>query len=406
MENKKEINLFLAKYYLLGAFSAMYFIGSFVMIIVNESIDNAFKISILVAIMSIIKIVFEIPSGAFADRFGRKNTLILAKFLGGLGFVFFVLRRNYTDFLISYSLVGFWLTLQSGALEAFIYDNMKKLNIIDNYAKYQSIYSIVSDVSFGLSTLLASYLILFGYNTVIFATIIGCFICSALVILTIKDTHTHDKNIEKLNKDYFKILKKGLIYSFKHGTILKFIILIVVMNAFLEIISNYYELILFHITNSLPMVPILLAVCAGISAFVQFIMTVNLQRKKSKFAIMIGMFSVFAFFIGFIFYSFPITYIASILFWSGLNIFHHLLNTKKQLLIPSKLRATINSVEGFLLGIAGTLYLLLFGHIVEITSYKIGFIILSAITLVIIIAFLFILGNDKHLRRKESRIGI
>jgi MFS family permease len=403
MENKKEINLFLTKYYLMAVFRAMYFIGSFIMIIVNENVDNAFNITVLLAISSVIGIIFEIPSGAFADRFGRKNTLILSNLLGALGFWFFLLRRDYTDFLISYALIGFWLTLQSGAMEAFIYDNMKKLGITKDYAKYQSIKSAIGQVTFALSALASSYLVLFGYNAVIIATIICSFIASSLIILTIKDTHWHDENIQKLNKDYFKILKKGFLYSFKHTTIFKFIIFLVIMDAFVGIMDNYSELILFHITNSLPMVPILIAIEAGIGAILQFVITRRLQKKSVKFSIGIFLFSIVIMLIGFIFYNFSVTYTTYVLFWGCISIGYHLLNTKKQLLIPSKLRATINSVEGFLFGIMGVIYLLSFGHIVEITSYKVGFIIISIVTLIIVTAFLFILGNDKHLRKKEAR---
>lgn len=381
----------------------MYFVGSFTMIIVNENIRNAFSITVLLAISSIIGIVFEIPSGAFADRFGRKNTLILAKLLGGLGFVFFLLRRNYADFVISYILFGLWITLQSGALEALIYDNMKKLGITKDYAKYQSIKSSIGQIAFAISALVSSYLVLFGYNVVIIATILCSFIASALVIVTIKDTHWHDEKITKLNKDYFKILKKGFVYSFKHTTILKFIAFIVVINAFVGIIDNYSELILFHITNSLPMVPILITIEFGIIALSQFLITKHLQRKNAKFSIGIVIFSMAVILIGFMFYNFSVTYATYLLFWIGFNISSHLLNTKKQLLIPSKLRATINSVEGFLLGIVGVIYLLFFGQIVEMFSYKTGFIVVSVITLIIVTAFLFILGNDKHLKRKEAR---
>lgn len=404
MIDKKAINIFLTKYYLMGMFGAMYFIGSFIMIIVNESISDAFKITILLSMFSITKIVFEIPSGAFADRFGRKNTLLLADLLGALAFVFFLLRRNYFDFIMSYFLMGLWSTLRSGAFEALIYDNMKKLNIAKDYAKYNSRFSAVMQVSFALSSLFAAYLVLFGYNVVIIATILFSFIVSSLVLLTIKDTNQHDKNIKKLNNDYWKVLRKGFKYSFKHTTILKFISFVVLIDSFEFIIDNYYELILFHITNNLSLVPILIAAGSGCSALGQFFITKHFQKKRTIVILSILGFGVTSLLIGFIFYSFYITFISAVIFWNSLSISYSILNAKKQNLIPSKIRATVNSVEGFLFGILGVIYLLFFGSIVKASSYQIGFTLLSVIALLTVLVFLFILGKDKHLIKKERRL--
>jgi len=404
MTTKKENNTFLLKYHLIEIFSSMYFINSFIIIIVDESVRDPFKISILLIIFSIVKIIFEIPSGAFADRFGRKNTLILASFCGISALIFFLLRRNYTDFIISYFLLGLCHTLRSGAFEAFIYDNMKKLNIEKDYAKYESRQHIISEITYSLSALFASYLILFGYNIVIIATIISSFILSLLVVLSIKDSHWHDKNISKLHNDYWKILKKGFIYSFKHKIILKFIMFLVLVNSFRYILDNYYALILLHITNNLSMVPILTAIGCGLSGFSSFIITKYVQNKKVTFIIGIGIFSIFLILVGLSIYSFPISYILIILFWSSLNIFTIVMGAKKQIFIPSKIRATVNSVEGFLFGIISVAYLLSFGKIVEIYSYKTGFIVFSGITLLVTIIFFFILGFDKRLRRREARL--
>jgi MFS family permease len=404
MKNKKEINIFLTKYYLLGIFSTMYFVASFLMIIVSGVISNPFHITILLAMYSIVKIIFEIPSGAFADRFGRKNTLILANLIGALAFIFLILRRDFTDIMIFYLLFGLCNTLQSGAYEAFIYDNMKKLEIAKDYAKHSARQMAASNMFFALSALFAAYLIKFGYNTVIISTIFTTFISNILITLTIEDTHKSDKNISKLSNDYWKILKKGFIYSFKHTTIFKFIIFVVLMNAFIYIIKNYFELFLFHITNNLQMVPLLIAIESIIASLGQFFLIGYVQTKKIVFTISITVVNLILALALFVFYSFPISFILIVLFWITRAIYGPVLGSKKQLLIPSKIRATVTSVEGFLLGIAGVIYLLLFGKIVEMTSYKTGFIIASGFTLLVAVAFLFILGFDKHLRRKEARV--
>jgi MFS family permease len=403
MKNTKETNIFLAKYYLQGMFDAMFFVSSFIMIIVNENIPNAFNITVLLATYSIVKIIFEIPSGAFADRFGRKNTVILGEILRAVAFVFLILRRDFTDFFLFYLLFGFRSTLRSGALGALMYDNMKKLGITKNFAKYSARKSALRQVCFALSAFLSSYLILYGYNVVIIATMFTSIFFSTLIVLTIKDTHWHDKNIQKLNKDYLKILKKGFIYSFKHVTILKFILLNVIAWVFLNTVNNFEELIFLHITNNLQMVPLLIATSCIFTAVGQFVLTKYIQKKRTLVSVMIIVFSLTLILMAFLSYSFPITFGLLLFFWLGFFLCLQVLQAKKQMLIPSKLRATINSVEGFLIGIVSVIYLLSFGYIVEISSYKIGLVILSGFTLAVSALFIFVLGFDKHLRKKEAR---
>ena len=289
-------------------------------------------------------------------------------------------------------------------MEALIYDNMKKLGITKNYAKYQSIKAGITRTVFAISALASSYLILFGYNVVIIATIVFSFLTSAVVTFTLQDTHKHDEKIQKLNQDYFKILKKGFIYSFKHTTIFKFILFIVLMDSFIMVIDNYAELILFHITNNLSLVPILIAIESIIGATLQVVITRFLQKKKIIIPILILLFSFVIMILGFVYYNFSVTFTAYVLFWGGVGIACHLLNTKKQLLIPSKIRATVNSVEGFLYGIFSVIYFLTFGKLVKASSYQNGFISISVFTLFIGVVFLFVLGFDKHLRKKEARI--
>ncbi len=401
-KTQKEVKSFLLKYYLLAIFKSMYFITSFTMIIVNENIQNPTKITTLLIICSAVKVLFGIPSGAFADRFGRKNTLLLSNLCGIISLFFFLLRRDYSDFVISYITLGLWFTLEAGSIEAFIYDNMKELGIAKDYAKYNSRKCAISDIALSLSVLSTSYMVLFGYNIIIILTIFTSCICTSVIILSMKDTNRHDKNIKKLNKGYWKILKKGFIYSFKHKTILKFIIFIVFMNSFVYVLDNYYELILFHITNNLSLVPILMAIGAANASFWQVFTAGFIQKKKVIFTILIILISVTSILIGFSLYSFPVSYIFLLICWSGFQIAFNVVNAKKQIIIPSKIRATVNSVEGFLLGISGIVYLFIFGHIVELTSYRIGFMILSSATLLLAAMFLFILGFDRHLIKKEN----
>ena len=72
--------------------------------------------------------------------------------------------------------------------------------------------------------------------------------------------------------------------------------------------------------------------------------------------------------------------------------------------IPSRWRSTIVSINSLLINVIGILYLFIFGILSDKFSYKSGFIITAIYQLIIISILLFILGFDKHLKKKEQRL--
>ena len=55
----------------------------------------------LKACYSVAIVVFEIPSGYFADLFGRKLTLVIGAVLGTLGFLVYATMSGFTAFLVA-----------------------------------------------------------------------------------------------------------------------------------------------------------------------------------------------------------------------------------------------------------------------------------------------------------------
>ncbi len=80
-------------------------------------------------------VLFEVPSGAFADRFGRRTSLILSSAFFSVAILIFGLSGNYLVILFSYSLWAFSLTFMSGADSALLFDSLKMLGREDEFAK-------------------------------------------------------------------------------------------------------------------------------------------------------------------------------------------------------------------------------------------------------------------------------
>ena len=91
----------------------------------------------LQAIYSIAIVVLEIPSGYFADMWGRKTTLIIGAILGFLGFVIYSFSYGFWGFLFAEITLGIGQSFISGSDSALLYDSLKEMKREDQYVKFE-----------------------------------------------------------------------------------------------------------------------------------------------------------------------------------------------------------------------------------------------------------------------------
>jgi len=85
------------------------------------SLENVF---LLQGIYSIAVVLLEIPSGYFADVWGRKSTIIAGSILGVVGFVVYVFTSGFWGFLIAELILGIGQSFISGSDSALLYDSL------------------------------------------------------------------------------------------------------------------------------------------------------------------------------------------------------------------------------------------------------------------------------------------
>lgn len=157
---KNELELLWPFY--LTALTASSFAVALPVWIVFLQIEFSFlQISFAVSLQSIATILFEIPTGAVADAFGRKMSVVLGIVLQGL--LWLALPFIHAEILLycAFFLMGLLRTLESGADKAWIIDWLKENNgdclVQEMFIKIQSLHSVGSVISSLLATLLLFY---------------------------------------------------------------------------------------------------------------------------------------------------------------------------------------------------------------------------------------------------------
>ncbi|MGV8152570.1 MAG: MFS transporter [Candidatus Nanoarchaeia archaeon] len=96
------------------------------------------QIGILASILAIFTLLFEVPSGIFADKYGRKKALLISTFTGALSALFYYLGNDFWMFSIATALFGISAAFTSGTIDAILYDTLIVLKKRELFKKHRS----------------------------------------------------------------------------------------------------------------------------------------------------------------------------------------------------------------------------------------------------------------------------
>lgn len=146
------------------------------------------QVMILQAFYTITIFLFEVPTGAIADRFGRKTSLVLAGLVTGIAAIIYGSYPNFWVFMLGEALWGLGVALISGADQAIVYDSLKELGEENRSKKilgrWQSLGSFAIMIAAPIGSMIAKY---WGLRfTIIFMAI--PFFLASILAMTFKET--------------------------------------------------------------------------------------------------------------------------------------------------------------------------------------------------------------------------
>jgi predicted MFS family arabinose efflux permease len=94
-------------------------------------------IALLNSVYALTAIVFEVPTGALADRFGRCRAMMLGSLLMAIGCVVDFNGRDFWTFALGEGLLALGMTLTSGADSAYLYDLLLACGKEQEYRRHE-----------------------------------------------------------------------------------------------------------------------------------------------------------------------------------------------------------------------------------------------------------------------------
>ena len=172
---------------------------------------SLWEIGICESVLHISSLIFEIPTGAVGDYFGRKRSLQIGAFLHIVTYTLMLFGNSFYDFIIAFFVFGFAMTFISGSDTALIYDTYKVLGIEKNFKKAIGTFMAILIIGELTSNMTGGLLSRINWN----AVYIGAIVSRSLYFLLVSSFYEPPRTLSEKNRSYFRIVKNGVAQILK-----------------------------------------------------------------------------------------------------------------------------------------------------------------------------------------------
>jgi MFS family permease len=162
-------------------------------------------IFVLQVIFSVAAIVLEIPSGYFADTFGRKKSIVFGICMATIGHFLYFTAEGFWGFALAETVLAFSAAFVSGADSAFLFDTLIQYKSSDLHVKYEGLMMFMSRIAEATAAIGSSILLLFMTTHAIFlvqfiVTLLAIPIALSLREPTVPNSFKKKKNVVQIVK--------------------------------------------------------------------------------------------------------------------------------------------------------------------------------------------------------------
>lgn len=391
------------KFSLYGFLKNLKFFEPFLVIYLLSSDLSLFTIGILYSIREITNYVFEIPSGIFADHYGKKTELALCFVFYIASFIFFYIGGAFWVFCIAMFLFGLGEAFRSGTHKAIIMEYLEEKDWFSLkgfvYGRTRSFSLIGSSISSFVSIL---FLLSLGNLRILFLICIVPYILDFILILSYPKRFNQHHDIKVTYRGFLLLSFRQLKSIFRDKAVIKTVLSSSLFDAITKGIKDYIQPILlgiilvsqftlikgFTMDNTLA---VYLAVIYGLLYILSSAATRNVYRLK-KFMPSTKLMNIFmdalgaAFLVLALFIQIEALYLIVILYF----IIYVLKDARRPIFVDAigdimkkNQRVTVLSIDSQLKALFMVIFAPLFGFIADTFSISVLFLILGIFTLTV-----------------------
>ncbi len=178
---------------------------------------SLFQVMVVQGVFAVTIVLFEIPSGFFSDKIGRRITLIIGLFINTLGLFIFAGCSGLWGFIIAEIFLGIGVSFISGTDSSLLYDTLIVLNEEDSHRKKEGLFISISSYSESLASILGGFVAIYSMRMNFFIEGIIMLLASVLALFIIEpDIKREGKGALKLRTFFSELLsifsRKRIVY--------------------------------------------------------------------------------------------------------------------------------------------------------------------------------------------------
>jgi len=377
-------------------FSGLLFFLPILTLYYEESLFNATNVAIIYSVQGFALALFEVPTGAIADLFGRKNTLILAYILRFAALFFLYFGSSMTLFII-YSLIkSLGRSLASGTDKAMVYDILKAEKKEKIYKKVIGNYEATWAIGATIGSIIGGYLATFSLSLPILLTFGPLLISIILALFLIEVPYEKEdhKNVLKHMWNSVKII----MHSKQLFTLMTGGFILIGFGASIHLLN---PLFLKYKEIPLEMFGVLASIIFGFASLGFYLSHYVAEKIGNKNSLLLAVFvAPLLYLISTLtpqYVSMVFFLVAAIFFGLRNPIIDHMLNDE----VSSKERATVLSIGNFFNQLGLSIVSILVGYWADLYNINTAFMLASSILFIVPILY-FVFLEDSAQEKASS----
>jgi predicted MFS family arabinose efflux permease len=191
-------------------------------------------------------VIFEIPTGVFADKFGRKPLLVIGAVLSVFEFIILLFAYDFRAFALVVFLAGISSACTSGAFNALLYDSLAAVNKQSSFEKMvgrmNSLDLIGAMIAALSGSVLAKY---YGFELNYILSALGMFIAFVFTILLKEPPRTTPEVRQNTKRNSFiSYIKKSLLFYKSNPKLVTILINAMGIGACITYLDEFWQLYL------------------------------------------------------------------------------------------------------------------------------------------------------------------
>ena len=385
---------FIRSFYVYRFFADFAFVYAVYIILFQRNGLSVLEISLLLSLWCAFFILFEIPTGALADTWNRKAMLGLGMVSKAVGFGCWLFARGFGLFALGFLFLGIQETFSSGTQEALLYDNLRYFQEEKDYERIAGRGHFYARLGIAMAVFLGGFMAAYSMNLVLVLSSISMMV-GTIAILFFREIR-YDGNSGG-HVTYTRVLKDAFSLALRNTSILRLFLYSAVFLAVVGILDEYEQLYFHWAGLPIAFFGVIMVMRMGFEALgsrwaYRFERIVQSEKNIHGLSILSGLLLIVSLTVKTVLL---IPVFALVFFLGAMG--EVITEARLQRQIPSGQRATILSMNNFLLGGSAIGLTLLFGGLSRIGDLTWGF---YAFALIIIVY-----STVSLLKHKEQRTG-